>query len=1519
MNTKVLIVEDETIIAMELEDRLTHLGYAVTGSAASASAAFNSIENERPDIVLMDIHIQGSQDGIETAKQVGIHFNIPVIYLTAYADDATVQRAKITKPFAYLVKPFREDELRAAIEVARYTHDLETQVQEKQQFIEQITGTLPDIVYVVDLKEYKNIFVNRELLNTLGYSLDDIRARNLSLNSVTHPDDLHLVTQASQRVRAAADGEVVEIEYRMKHADESWIWLHTRNTVFKRDREGNVVQFLGIAQDITARKHSEEALMRSEYLLSEAQAVANLGSWDWNILENKTEWSHELYKIFGITPEFLVPNAYEGFLNCIHHLDRERIARVMEQSLATKESFEIEYRIVRPLDGEERFIHSRGRVNSDRNGKIVRMHGSSQDITERKKTDAALLKSQKRYYDLFSNAIVGIFQSTAEGAIVTANTYLATITGYESVDELLNKNTADLYWDSQERSAIMNRYGSQDIASNLEIRWRKKDGSQLWVELNARRVYDESEHLVLFEGFITDITERKQAQDALRESQMQFEGVVNSAFDAIVTINEDQNIILFNSGAERVFNWQASEVIGQPLNLLLPPESINAHHDFVNRYGIANKDTSRLMSSTREVQARRRDGSRFSVETAISKITIQGKNIYTTILRDITEREQAEADIRHLNAKLEQRVKERTAQLASTLIALQAGEERLHYALDATSEGVWDWNVPTGECYFSPHWLEILGYESNDLPQTIAAWELLIHPEDKAVVDAELQAHLKGAISGFAMEHRLRKKSGEYCWVLGRGKVVARAEDGSPLRMVGTNEDVTERRLVTERLRRQNEYLKAMYQLTLDMLGQYDEDTLLQTIVEKAASIAKAPYVNIDILEGGNKLVTRACTPNLSFLIGDFAFQGEDGFLTWEALESGVPMIIEDYSNYEKRRDIFKSVEIHATADIPIKIGDQPIGILSISRSEPNDPFTPEDIQFTVLLTQLTAIALNNLQLYKALTASEEKYRQIYENVNDIIYQTDYHGRITDVSPSIEQWDGYLPEEVIGRQAIEFYGFPEDYYNLESAIENLGRVNDFEVRLKRKSGNVMVVSITAHTIMDANGQPIGTQGVIRDITERKQIENRIANLNTELEVRILERTAHLQSANMLLSALEEAAVVVNRSLSLDDVLDQILEQCRKIIPCRGINLMFLDGEYASISRRIGYEGFGYLERDLEGYKYPLAWSTFEYMITNHKSLLIPNTAGSPHWHVSSVTEWVHSFLGVPLQIDNEVIGFMNASHDESGFFDEQHVSALETLATHAAVAIQKIRLIEELKGTLKKEQLMRAQLVQADKLVALGKMVAVIAHEINNPIQTIKNTFYLLKDQVDPNSPAMEYLDIAATETNRIAELIEQLRETYRPRSKTFTKVDLLHLISDVKIVLEPQLRKKQVEWVQPKAFRPCTVFGVRNNLKQVFINICINAIEAMEADNGGKLTIKFQLSPDRRQIGVEVRNTGPHIPPDILSQLFEPFFTTKGVGTGLGLSISYEIIRHHNGEIKVQNNPDKNVSFIIWLPLLSD
>jgi PAS domain S-box-containing protein len=554
-------------------------------------------------------------------------------------------------------------------------------------------------------------------------------------------------------------------------------------------------------------------------------------------------------------------------------------------------------------------------------------------------------------------------------------------------------------------------------------------------------------------------------------------------------------------------------------------------------------------------------------------------------------------------------------------------------------------------------------------------------------------------------------------------------------------------------------------------------------------------------------------------------------------------------------------------------------------------------------------------QTEEALRLSEEKYRKIYENVADVIYETDNQGHLTSISPSVEQQGGYKPEELIGRSVIDFFVFPEQYAALDALMIENGSVNDFEALLQTKDGSNIFVSISSHIIFDDNGQGVATEGVLRDITERKQTEEHIRQMNAELERRVAERTSELQESNAYLTSLIETSIAINESLDLNEVLDRILEQAHKLVPALALNIMFVDGEYASIVRRIGYQGMEKIEKSLLEFRFPISWPLFAHMYTTHESIYVADTARETGWQTIQGAEWVRSCIGVPLVISNQTIGFLYASSDQPGFFEQKNLLMLESLAHHAAIAIQNARLLDELKKALENEQGMRNQLVQADRLTALGKMVSVIAHEINNPVQTVKNTFYLLEDQVLPGSPGVEYLKMGSAEANRIADLVAQLRGTYATGSKAMARVSVPELLMEVHNLLAPQLKKYQVEWCQENDSETYTVLAVRNNLKQVFINLCLNAMEAMEAEPERKLTIDMNLLEDGRHVDVNFHNRSPLIPDEALASIFDPFFTTKKNGSGLGLSISYDIIRQHQGKILVESVPEKGVTFTVRLP----
>lgn len=170
--TQISIVEDECIIADDIKKSLQNLGYAVSSVTSSGEEAVKKVEENNPDLVLMDIVLQGEIDGIKTADQIRSRFNIPVVYLTAYADDKTLERAKITEPFGYIIKPYRERELQIAIEIALYKHKMEKKLKESREWYVTTLKSISDAVIATD-PEGCVVFMNPAARSLTGWKLEE--------------------------------------------------------------------------------------------------------------------------------------------------------------------------------------------------------------------------------------------------------------------------------------------------------------------------------------------------------------------------------------------------------------------------------------------------------------------------------------------------------------------------------------------------------------------------------------------------------------------------------------------------------------------------------------------------------------------------------------------------------------------------------------------------------------------------------------------------------------------------------------------------------------------------------------------------------------------------------------------------------------------------------------------------------------------------------------------------------------------------------------------------------------------------------------------------------------------------------------------------------------------------------------------------------------------------------------------------------------------------------------------------
>jgi PAS domain S-box-containing protein len=260
MKTSILIVEDEIIIANNLRDRLTGMGHSVCGIASSGAEAIKKVTEVQPDLILMDIKLQGEMDGVACAQEIRSRYDIPVIYLTGYADERILQRAKLSDPYGYILKPFEVRDLQMIIEMALHKHVMEKRLRESEEkYRTLVEHSLQGIMVIQDVPP-RIIFANPSCAEIIGYSVDELLNlpphRTLGL---VHPDDqewlLHRLTDHLAREPIPETGE-----FRVVRKDGTVRWVDYFASIIERDGSPAIqVAFV----DITARKRAEEALRQA--------------------------------------------------------------------------------------------------------------------------------------------------------------------------------------------------------------------------------------------------------------------------------------------------------------------------------------------------------------------------------------------------------------------------------------------------------------------------------------------------------------------------------------------------------------------------------------------------------------------------------------------------------------------------------------------------------------------------------------------------------------------------------------------------------------------------------------------------------------------------------------------------------------------------------------------------------------------------------------------------------------------------------------------------------------------------------------------------------------------------------------------------------------------------------------------------------------------------------------------------------------------------------------------------------
>jgi two-component system NtrC family sensor kinase len=404
-----------------------------------------------------------------------------------------------------------------------------------------------------------------------------------------------------------------------------------------------------------------------------------------------------------------------------------------------------------------------------------------------------------------------------------------------------------------------------------------------------------------------------------------------------------------------------------------------------------------------------------------------------------------------------------------------------------------------------------------------------------------------------------------------------------------------------------------------------------------------------------------------------------------------------------------------------------------------------------------------------------------------------------------------------------------------------------------------------------------------------------------------------------LEILHTVAETVGRSLDVEEVLRTALDALTHVTghEIASLHLLSEDG------RTLHLRGERGLSPELRNINRVLSvgHGLIGGVAATGKTLNVNNAAQSPNLLPAAKRavqkERQRAFLCVPIHCRGRILGTLSLGRQTSQSFGEREVALVEATADQIGIALDNARLYSESLRQLDELKRAQAQLIHAEKLSAVGELASGVAHEINNPLTTILGQAQLLLDRADVTPHVRDRLTIVSDEAARAARIVQNLllfSRHYPPERRPCSLADQARRVLELKAY---QLQSDKIE-VETDFEEECPpVWADENQVQQVLLNLVQNAHQAMAREDERVLTVRVR--PLGAAVAVEVLDTGPGIPAELLPRVFDPFFTTKppGEGSGLGLSVSYGIVAEHKGTLRGDNRPDRRGAvFTIELPI---
>jgi PAS domain S-box-containing protein len=913
-----------------------------------------------------------------------------------------------------------------------------------------------------------------------------------------------------------------------------------------------------------------------------------------------------------------------------------------------------------------------------------------------------------------------------------------------------------------------------------------------------------------------------QQQQKLQE----FEGFRSRIFDSSVLPIVVMDSVTFqfvdcNPAAVHIYRLPSREdVIGKtPMDVSAPAQYDGSPSSEKARFYIEKSMAEEVVVF--EWRHRRPNGEFWDAEVQLMRFYVGRHQFLQFSLQDITQRKQAEEALAKANALLEEELAERKAAEQE----LQAANEQLSLLLDSLPIAVYrcraegDFTV----MYMSHNVVAFTGYESRDFMEQSDLWLTHIHPDDASGLELELAVLFEKGMNSY--EYRWLAADGGYRWIEDSLRLF-RSEDGTPDYMVGMWQDITARKQVEEAQRKASDELSLFRKLldnSRDAIEVFDPLTLRYLDVNETAC-RQLGYSREELLA----MSIGDIDPNL----------GAESFRTLEEQLQKSGSARFETTHRCKDGSIFP-VEVSMGSVVL----DKPYG-LSIVR----------DIS-------------ERRQAAEALRQSEEKFRALVESTSDWIWEVDLDGHYTYVSPRVEVLLGYKPEEVLGKSAFDFMP-PDEVQRVgkifgEAMVKHAPLVSLENTNL-HKDGRIVVLESSGVPFFDSNGDFAGYRGIDRDITERQQTAQALADSERRFKA-ILDATM-----DGILVADAQSHVFVMGNNTICDMLGYEMDELTRL----GVADIHPAAALPEVQRQF--------DRQMKG-----------------EILVAPN---------------------LPVQRKDGSIFFADVSSAPMVLAGRPLLVGVFHDVTERKEVEEKIRgLNEELEEKVRERtrQLLDAQeeLVRKEKLALLGQIAGSVGHELRNPLGVMNNAVYFLQLVLaDADETTREYLQIIKDQIADSERIVSDLLDSVRTKPPQPEMAGIGELINQIlRQYLMPAAIAVTLDipetlpsvWVDPM------------QIQQVFRNLISNGVEAMP--EGGTLAISALENRQEGMVSVRVSDSGSGIAPEVVARLFQPLFTTKARGIGLGLVVCRNLTEANGGKIEVASKPGTGTVFTVWLPVAGE